>query len=116
MCRCKGSYVGRIYDRCCFRSTWIYFFFFFSSRRRHTRLTCDWSSDVCSSDLSRPVIEIGELLAFADDRTAVLVVSDHGAKRIDGGICVNEWLLANGYLALAEKPARATPFSKLKID
>src|SRR6267142_5783501 len=28
-----------------------FFFFFFSSRRRHTRLTCDWSSDVCSSDL-----------------------------------------------------------------
>src|SRR6266571_1552107 len=28
-------------------------FFFFSSRRRHTRLTCDWSSDVCSSDLGR---------------------------------------------------------------
>src|SRR5690242_21675348 len=27
--------------------------FFFSSRRRHTRLTCDWSSDVCSSDLCR---------------------------------------------------------------
>src|SRR6516225_11091381 len=25
--------------------------FFFYSRRRHTRLTCDWSSDVCSSDL-----------------------------------------------------------------
>src|SRR3954465_11187752 len=24
---------------------------FFSSRRRHTRLSCDWSSDVCSSDL-----------------------------------------------------------------
>src|SRR6266480_3280498 len=28
--------------------------FFFSSRRRHTRLTCDSSSDVCSSDLSTP--------------------------------------------------------------
>src|SRR5688572_31663587 len=28
------------------------FFFFFSSRRRHTRFDCDWSSDVCSSDLS----------------------------------------------------------------
>src|SRR5256886_6770844 len=25
--------------------------FFFSSRRRHTRFDCDWSSDVCSSDL-----------------------------------------------------------------
>src|SRR5207247_7766643 len=30
------------------------FLFFFSSRRRHTRSTRDWSSDVCSSDLSRP--------------------------------------------------------------
>src|SRR5256886_12913797 len=27
------------------------FFFFFSSRRRHTRFDCDWSSEVCSSDL-----------------------------------------------------------------
>src|SRR5205085_8908339 len=31
----------------------IYFIFFFSSRRRHTRFDCDWSSDVCSSDLKR---------------------------------------------------------------
>src|SRR5260370_30052897 len=31
---------------------WL-FFFFFSSRRRHTRFKCDWSSDVCSSDLVR---------------------------------------------------------------
>src|SRR2546427_1424116 len=30
----------------------ILFIFFFSSRRRHTRFDCDWSSDVCSSDLS----------------------------------------------------------------
>src|SRR2546430_354873 len=29
----------------------VCFFFFFSSRRRHTRFDCDWSSDVCSSDL-----------------------------------------------------------------
>src|SRR2546430_8376767 len=29
-------------------------FFFFSSRRRHTRFDCDWSSDVCSSDLNWP--------------------------------------------------------------
>src|SRR5260221_1666110 len=35
------------------------FLFFFSSRRRHTRSLCDWSSDVCSSDLrakTRPAI------------------------------------------------------------
>src|SRR5947207_15306437 len=30
---------------------WLFVFFFFSSRRRHTRSLCDWSSDVCSSDL-----------------------------------------------------------------
>src|SRR5256886_12713915 len=29
-----------------------YVIFFFSSRRRHTRFDCDWSSDVCSSDLN----------------------------------------------------------------
>src|SRR6266568_6795830 len=39
------------------------FFFFFSSRRRHTRWNCDWSSDVCSSDLPTP--EQAE--AFAND-------------------------------------------------
>src|SRR6266567_6718928 len=32
---------------------WYELFFFFSSRRRHTRFDCDWSSDVCSSDLGR---------------------------------------------------------------
>src|SRR5215211_8046846 len=32
----------------------IFFFFFFSSRRRHTRSLCDWSSDVCSSDIEPP--------------------------------------------------------------
>src|SRR2546428_4729498 len=37
-------------------SCFIYFiFFFFSSRRRHTRSDRDWSSDVCSSDLTVPV-------------------------------------------------------------
>src|SRR5256885_12184951 len=35
----------------------LVFFFFFSSRRRHTRLQGDWSSDVCSSDLTEPSIK-----------------------------------------------------------
>src|SRR6476661_3264871 len=34
-------------------------FFFFSSRRRHTRFKCDWSSDVCSSDLPAVVLLTG---------------------------------------------------------
>src|SRR5258706_9783386 len=32
--------------------------FFFSSRRRHTRLVSDWSSDVCSSDLSHSTVDV----------------------------------------------------------
>src|SRR3989475_12372621 len=31
---------------------YVFIVFFFSSRRRHTRFDCDWSSDVCSSDLA----------------------------------------------------------------
>src|SRR6266568_2346212 len=42
-------------------------FFFFSSRRRHTRWNCDWSSDVCSSDLTgRPY---GNAIVWQDTRT-----------------------------------------------
>ena len=37
----------------CLLIFFIYIFFFFSSRRRHTRFTSDWSSDVCSSDLTK---------------------------------------------------------------
>src|SRR5256886_5238548 len=36
----------------------LLFFFFFSSRRRHTRFDCDWSSDVCSSDLVRGSVRL----------------------------------------------------------
>ena len=39
---------------------------------------------------------VGGLLDHADDETLVLVVSDHGAKRLDGGIRVNEWLRTGG--------------------
>src|SRR5205809_5773853 len=35
--------------------------FFFSSRRRHTRCSRDWSSDVCSSDLSMAGLELARL-------------------------------------------------------
>src|SRR2546430_11578206 len=35
--------------------------FFFSSRRRHTRFDCDWSSDVCSSDL-QPMDKVSEAI------------------------------------------------------
>ena len=46
----------------------------------------------------------------------MLVVSDHGAKRIDGGICVNEWLRQEGYLTLREEPAEPTRLTPDMID
>src|SRR6266853_5918102 len=39
-------------------------YFFFSSRRRHTRFDCDWSSDVCSSDLRHGLFASYEAFAM----------------------------------------------------
>src|SRR2546429_4800899 len=51
-----------------------FLFFFFSSRRRHTRCSRDWSSDVCSSDLSSPVTaRSGILWAGAGMLVATLI-------------------------------------------
>ena len=47
---------------------------------------------------------IARLLEHADEDTVVLVVSDHGAKRMDGGIRVNEWLRREGLLATLAEP------------
>ena len=63
--------------------------------------------------------QVGELLSLVDEDTVVLVVSDHGAKRMDGGICINEWLRREGYLVLKDPlPAegRIVPLPKVEID
>ena len=59
---------------------------------------------------------IGSLLAHADDETAILVVSDHGAQRMDGGICVNEWLRREGYLTLKDEPSEPVRLTPELID
>lgn len=59
---------------------------------------------------------IGDILPLLDENTTVLVVSDHGAKKLDGGICINEWLLKEGYLTLKHRPAQVTPFEKVEVD
>ncbi|HSJ52114.1 MAG TPA: alkaline phosphatase family protein [Anaerolineae bacterium] len=60
--------------------------------------------------------QIGERLALLDDETAVLVVSDHGAKPMVGGICFNEWLKQEGYLVLEHQPAGIVPLEKCEVD
>src|SRR2546430_7564193 len=58
-------------------------FFFFSSRRRHTRFDCDWSSDVCSSDL--PVVHAHECLSIHRHRVGEGGHIPRGASVHQGG-------------------------------
>jgi len=60
--------------------------------------------------------EIGDTLKLLSDDTLILVVSDHGAKKMVGGICINEWLIQNGYLKLVQYPSETTQFNKLIVD
>jgi predicted AlkP superfamily phosphohydrolase/phosphomutase len=60
--------------------------------------------------------EIGSLLELLSDDTVVLVVSDHGAQKLDGGFCVNEWLVREKLLALNEYPNKVTAFDALNVD
>jgi len=60
--------------------------------------------------------QIGKALELLDDETIVLVVSDHGAQRLDGGIAINEWLIREGLLFLNEYPQTLTPFDKLSVN
>jgi predicted AlkP superfamily phosphohydrolase/phosphomutase len=60
--------------------------------------------------------EIGEVLDLVDEDTLILVVSDHGAKRMDGGICVNEWLQREGYLRLKQTPTEVKRLEPEMVD
>jgi predicted AlkP superfamily phosphohydrolase/phosphomutase len=60
--------------------------------------------------------QIGERLALLDEDTVVLVVSDHGAQPMMGGVCFNEWLKQGGYLALEYQPDGIVPLEKCEID
>ncbi len=60
--------------------------------------------------------QLGKLLERVPDDVYVLIVSDHGAKRMDGGICVNEWLIREGYLHLKSEPDGVKRFEELNVD
>ncbi len=60
--------------------------------------------------------EIGRLLDVLAPETAVMVVSDHGAKAMKGAICINEWLMEKGYLSVKEHPGRPSRLEMSHID
>lgn len=60
--------------------------------------------------------QVAELLPLLGEDTTVFVVSDHGAQKMEGGVCINEWLQQEGYFTLAEPVSGLTPLAKAKID
>ncbi len=60
--------------------------------------------------------EVAETIAAAGEGWSVMVVSDHGAKTMQGAICINEWLQREGYLTLREQPAARKPLKPDMID
>jgi predicted AlkP superfamily phosphohydrolase/phosphomutase len=60
--------------------------------------------------------EVGAVLRELDDDTAVVIMSDHGAKLMHGGVCVNEWLIQEGYLALKSPPGEPGPLKPSDVD
>jgi predicted AlkP superfamily phosphohydrolase/phosphomutase len=60
--------------------------------------------------------EIGTLLEHTDEDTTVLVVSDHGARPMHGGVRINEWLRREGWLSLRDRPDEPTPLAHASVD
>jgi predicted AlkP superfamily phosphohydrolase/phosphomutase len=59
---------------------------------------------------------VGSLLEVLPADAITIVMSDHGARPMMGGVCFNDWLLENGYLALTEEVSEQTPIAKAPID
>ena len=58
---------------------------------------------------------LGELLQVIGD-AVVLVVSDHGSKRMEGALCINQWLMDRGWLTLRDEPREPTSLDDVDID
>ena len=59
---------------------------------------------------------LAKVIEHADDETVILVVSDHGGKRMEGGIRINEWLRREGLLATLREPTEVTTLDTVGVD
>jgi predicted AlkP superfamily phosphohydrolase/phosphomutase len=59
---------------------------------------------------------VGAFLETLPDDTVTIVMSDHGARPMMGGLCFNDWLIQEGYLTLQEPVTQPTPIAKVPID
>ncbi|HET7236609.1 MAG TPA: alkaline phosphatase family protein, partial [Actinomycetota bacterium] len=61
-------------------------------------------------------VEVGKLLEALPDDAITIVMSDHGARPMMGGLCFNDWLIQEGYLALEAQPSHVIPIKEAAID
>lgn len=60
--------------------------------------------------------EVGALIDCMPGDTEIVIVSDHGATKLDGGVCINEWLIQQGYLVLDHYPDAPISIDKASVD
>jgi predicted AlkP superfamily phosphohydrolase/phosphomutase len=60
--------------------------------------------------------EVGSLVELIPQDAVTIVMSDHGARRMEGGVCINDWLRREGYLTLTDTPGAVTPIAEAPLD
>ncbi len=60
--------------------------------------------------------EIGSLVETLPDDVVTILMSDHGARAMVGGVCFNDWLIREGYLSMTQKIDGPTPIAKAPVD
>ena len=60
--------------------------------------------------------QVGSLLDALPDDAVTIVMSDHGARPMMGGLCFNDWLIREGYLSLLAQPSHVIPIKDAAID
>jgi predicted AlkP superfamily phosphohydrolase/phosphomutase len=60
--------------------------------------------------------QLGQLMQLAGPDAAFILVSDHGVKRMEGALNINDWLMQQGYLTLKEPVSGLTRFDEKLVD
>lgn len=60
--------------------------------------------------------EVGKIVSDVGKETTVILMSDHGAKRMNGRVNLNDWLIKEGYLVLKSKPKEPVSLFLADVD
>ena len=83
-------------------------------RSRHHRLSVDEDGESRLPELTAE--QALSLLEVLPDDAMTIVMSDHGARPMMGGLCFNDWLIQERYLTLADPVSAVTPMKEANVD